>query len=364
MFPFFMVRIALVAAAVLAFAAQDSLLKNPDAPEFRVQAPAVSVVRFETSRGRIDIEVRRAWAPRGADRFVALVRHGYYDGNRFFRFTPPRWVQFGINGDPEIATAWRTRTLPDDPFVQSNVRGTVAFAFGVANGRTTQVFINTADNSATHDKEPFTPFGRVIAGMDVGRRVERGARRRARRHSRRQAGPVLQRWECVAGHAVSATGLHQAGGVAGALGATCAGCGRCRWPSAGVGRNGVGSEGMPCNTMEVRSGRGVAQPGSAPALGAGGRWFESSRPDHFPSSGVTPGYGQKAHSITFVDSKVLETPVSWLSAHPAPFLPELLDQSHAIEDGGIPDHDALPGTVIYIAGPREVVVVDDAFCVR
>src|SRR5512145_2159023 len=29
--------------------------------------------------------------------------------------------------------------------------------------------------------------------------------------------------------------------------------------------------------------RGVAQPGSAPALGAGGRWFESSRPDHFPN---------------------------------------------------------------------------------
>jgi hypothetical protein len=33
--------------------------------------------------------------------------------------------------------------------------------------------------------------------------------------------------------------------------------------------------------IEVLQGRGVAQPGSAPALGAGGRWFESSRPDHF-----------------------------------------------------------------------------------
>lgn len=33
----------------------------------------------------------------------------------------------------------------------------------------------------------------------------------------------------------------------------------------------------------VPSCRGVAQPGSAPALGAGGRWFESSRPDHFKS---------------------------------------------------------------------------------
>jgi cyclophilin family peptidyl-prolyl cis-trans isomerase len=127
----------------------------------------VSVVRFETTRGTIDLEVTRAWSPRGADRFIALVRHGYYDGARFFRITPGRWVQFGINGDPAIAQAWRERTLPDDPFVQSNVRGTVAFAFAVPNGRTTQVFINTTDNSPSHDKEPFTPFGRVIAGMDV-----------------------------------------------------------------------------------------------------------------------------------------------------------------------------------------------------
>ncbi len=33
----------------------------------------------------------------------------------------------------------------------------------------------------------------------------------------------------------------------------------------------------------AKFGRGVAQPGSAPAWGAGGRKFESSRPDHFPS---------------------------------------------------------------------------------
>ena len=36
----------------------------------------------------------------------------------------------------------------------------------MANGRTTQVFINLRDNSETHDKEPFTPFGRVVAGME------------------------------------------------------------------------------------------------------------------------------------------------------------------------------------------------------
>jgi cyclophilin family peptidyl-prolyl cis-trans isomerase len=146
---------------------RPDLLLHPDAPEFTRPAPARAVVRFETTKGVIDIEVTRDWSPLGADRFVNLVRYGYYDDARFFRVTAGRWVQFGIAGDPKVAQAWRQRTFPDDPFKQSNVRGTVAFAFAVPNGRTTQVFINLRDNSATHDVEPFTPFGRVIAGMDV-----------------------------------------------------------------------------------------------------------------------------------------------------------------------------------------------------
>ncbi|HMX26468.1 MAG TPA: type II toxin-antitoxin system PemK/MazF family toxin, partial [Blastocatellia bacterium] len=39
--------------------------------------------------------------------------------------------------------------------------------FAVPNGRTTQIFINLRDNSATHDKEPFTPFGKIIEGLEV-----------------------------------------------------------------------------------------------------------------------------------------------------------------------------------------------------
>lgn len=157
----------MLAGAVACGGPHRELLLNPDAPEFSARAPDIALVRFVTTRGIVEIEVVRAWSPHGADRFVALARHGYYDNARFFRVTPGRWVQFGINGDPAIAQAWRHRTIPDDPLVQSNVRGTVAFAFGVPNGRTTQVFINLTDNSATHDKEPFTPFGRVIRGLDV-----------------------------------------------------------------------------------------------------------------------------------------------------------------------------------------------------
>jgi cyclophilin family peptidyl-prolyl cis-trans isomerase len=159
---------AAMAAPIVSRGAVDqdrSSLVNPADPKFQTPAPERAIVRLDTSVGTIDIEVVRAWAPRGADRFVALARNGYYDETRFFRVRPGRWVQFGINGDPAVAQAWRKQTFPDDPFVQSNTRGTVAFAFAVPNGRTTQVFVNTGDNAATHDKEPFTPFGRVVEGM-------------------------------------------------------------------------------------------------------------------------------------------------------------------------------------------------------
>jgi cyclophilin family peptidyl-prolyl cis-trans isomerase len=131
------------------------------------QAPAVSHVLLETTKGALRLEIRREWSPHGVDRFYNLVRHGYYDDAAVFRIRPGTWTQFGINGDPRIAQLWRTRTIPDDPRVLSNVRGTVAYAFKDPNGRTTQVFINLKDNSPTHDAEPFVPFARVIDGMDV-----------------------------------------------------------------------------------------------------------------------------------------------------------------------------------------------------
>jgi homoserine O-acetyltransferase/O-succinyltransferase len=147
--------------------ADRSLLLNPAAPEMNQRAPDLFAVRFETSKGVMVIEVHRDWSPHGADRFYNLVRAGYYDGVRFHRIRAGTWAQFGINGDPKISNAWRERTIPDDPRIESNTRGTIAFAFAVKDGRTTQLFINLRDNSATHDPEPFVPFGRVIEGMNV-----------------------------------------------------------------------------------------------------------------------------------------------------------------------------------------------------
>jgi cyclophilin family peptidyl-prolyl cis-trans isomerase len=135
----------------------------------QAQAPEQFRVRLETTKGAIVIECVRAWAPRGADRFYELVTSGYYDDSAIFRIRPKTWAQFGINGDPKVAQAWRPRVIADDPFqpAHPNERGTIFFAWAVPNGRTTQVVINLRDNRETHDKEPFVPFGRVIDGMAV-----------------------------------------------------------------------------------------------------------------------------------------------------------------------------------------------------
>lgn len=163
---FLQLLVALFVASCAACAGGQWLL-NPDSPEFQRRAPDVCRILLDTTKGRIVLEMRREWAPHGTDRFYNLVRAGFYDEARIFRIRAGVWAQFGINGDPAIASRWRTRTIPDDPRVLSNTRGTVAYAFKDPNGRTTQVFINLRDNSATHDAEPFVPFARVVEGMEV-----------------------------------------------------------------------------------------------------------------------------------------------------------------------------------------------------
>lgn len=131
------------------------------------RSPDVFRVNIETTAGNFVIEVHRAWSPRGADRFYELVRDGYYNDSRFFRVVPGRWVQFGISGDPRTAEKWRHRVIPDDPLVEHNTRGFVAFANTGPNTRSTQVYINTGDNSRNDKENGFAPFGQVVDGMDT-----------------------------------------------------------------------------------------------------------------------------------------------------------------------------------------------------
>ena len=164
-----------VAIFSLALGAALSLIAMPasvhagsltDPAALNEKAPPTYKAKFDTSKGAFVIEVHRDWAPNGADRFYNLVKNGFFNDARFFRVISGFMVQFGIHADPKISGVWRDADIKDDPVKQSNKRGFVTFATAGPDTRTTQVFINFADNTALDD-QGFSPFGQVISGMDV-----------------------------------------------------------------------------------------------------------------------------------------------------------------------------------------------------
>jgi peptidyl-prolyl cis-trans isomerase A (cyclophilin A) len=158
-------------SGTLASALHPQLL---DPSKLTATAPAVFQARFTTSKGDFVIEVHRDWSPNAADRFYNLVKAGFFDDTRFFRVIDGFMAQFGISGDPAVASKWANANIPDDPVKQSNKPGFVTFAQTSApNSRSTQLFINYGDNSRL-DATRFAPFGQVVKGMDVVNAIYKG----------------------------------------------------------------------------------------------------------------------------------------------------------------------------------------------
>ncbi|MEZ4474955.1 MAG: peptidylprolyl isomerase [bacterium] len=135
-------------------------------------APDKYTVKLETTKGDMFIEVDRSWAPKGADRFYNLVKIGYYDDVAFFRVIAGFMAQVGISGVPERNAVWRNARIDDDPVKGSNTAGMVTFATAGPNTRTSQFFINFADNSRL-DRMGFAPFGK-LRDMDVLNQLHSG----------------------------------------------------------------------------------------------------------------------------------------------------------------------------------------------
>lgn len=131
-------------------------------------------VVFDTTKGDIVLEVHPDWAPVGAAHFLELVKAGFYDGAPWFRVIDGFVAQCGIAADPALNEAWQDKTILDEPVVQGNQPGFVAFGKSqLPNSRSTHIFINYGDNSRGLDPQGFSCFAEVVDGFEVARNLFR-----------------------------------------------------------------------------------------------------------------------------------------------------------------------------------------------
>lgn len=159
-------RVALFGAGASSLRPLDVLAAEDSSPQGKIVELTISNLEGNPDQsGVVKIQLEPSWAPRGVQRFEDLTASKFFDECRIFRVLPGFVSQFGIQGSPAVQATWRSKSLQDDPVKVSNKRGTVVFATGGPNTRTTQLFVNTADN-AFLDKQGFSPIGSVIEGME------------------------------------------------------------------------------------------------------------------------------------------------------------------------------------------------------
>jgi len=146
-----------------------------------VALPAVAAnpqVEFDTTAGKIRVELFPDAAPKTVANFLDYVKAKHYDGTQFHRVIPNFMIQGG-GFTPEFQQKPTKPPVPIESEQSSkagmlNVAGTLAMArTGDPNSATAQFFINVNDNKFLNyrSSDPqgygYTVFGKVVSGMDV-----------------------------------------------------------------------------------------------------------------------------------------------------------------------------------------------------
>jgi peptidyl-prolyl cis-trans isomerase A (cyclophilin A)/peptidyl-prolyl cis-trans isomerase B (cyclophilin B) len=162
--PFLIATTALAAAFAL-----PALAANPQ-------------VEFDTSVGKIRVELYPDAAPKTVANFLDYVKAKHYDGTQFHRVISGFMIQGG-GFTPDFKQKPTKPPVAIESEASSkaglmNVPGTLAMArTGDPNSATAQFFINVGDNkflnfrSADPQGYGYTVFGKVVDGMDVVDRI-------------------------------------------------------------------------------------------------------------------------------------------------------------------------------------------------
>ena len=139
-------------------------------------------VEFDTTAGKIRVELYPDAAPKTVANFLDYVKARHYDGTHFHRVISGFMIQGG-GFTPDFKQKPTKPPIAIEAEQSSkagllNVPGTLAMArTGDPNSATAQFFINVADNKSLNFRSAdpqgygYTVFGKVIAGMDVVDRI-------------------------------------------------------------------------------------------------------------------------------------------------------------------------------------------------
>jgi cyclophilin family peptidyl-prolyl cis-trans isomerase len=146
--------------------------------------PVVPVVVVETTKGTFAFETFPAEAPKTVAHVLALVRKGFYDGQRVHRAVPGFVVQWG---DPRSADSARDSDWGRGPDASSgepigvseisrkhlHVAGAVGISHeGLPARADSQIYVTLAARPDLNGR--YTVFGQVIEGEEVPGRLVRG----------------------------------------------------------------------------------------------------------------------------------------------------------------------------------------------
>ena len=131
-----------------------------------------TIVKLETSKGDIVIELDMQATPVTAKNFLGFVQAGFYDGTIFHRVISNFMIQGGGFTADMKEKAARRPIVNEAKNSPSNSRGTIAMArTSDPDSATCQFFINHVDNSPLDYSDSSQPgycvFGKVTEGLDV-----------------------------------------------------------------------------------------------------------------------------------------------------------------------------------------------------
>ena len=135
-----------------------------------------SIIEFETSKGKITIELFSDLSPNTASKIVKYTKEGVYDNTLFHRVIKDFMIQGGDPNtkDPSKSSLYGTgdagEKFDDEINDETLVKGSFAMANSGPDTNGSQFFIVTADSTPWLDGA-HTNAGKVIGGLDIAESI-------------------------------------------------------------------------------------------------------------------------------------------------------------------------------------------------